>query len=326
MDVPAGDGPMFLLCDRCGFERRVAHTMCMVCVLLRKVEGLESEVARLRAEVEEGQESVRGVLASFQEDAMALQQQVTGLQKEVQQQQGWTLVGRGRATPGVVAAGELPPGQEEGVTVQNRFAVLGEGDAEVSGGEGEEGRVQQQVEGGRSEEEPEVLLIGDSQVRYLDRTFCEKARDKRLRVCFPGARVHDVSDRLDRLLVGTGRDAVVVVHVGGNDIGRTRSEELLKRYRVMLEKVKASGRVGVVCGVIPRLRGDEVWLSRAINLNGKIETMCRSLGLRFVDGWDTFFGKHEMFSKDGIHPSRVGAEVYGLQLDVTVKEISRQGN
>ena len=43
--------------------------------------------------------------------------------------------------------------------------------------------------------EKEVLIIGDSQVRYVDREFCQKSRRKRRRVCLPGGRVSDIKDR-----------------------------------------------------------------------------------------------------------------------------------
>ena len=37
--------------------------------------------------------------------------------------------------------------------------------------------------------EKEVLIIGDSQVRYVDREFCQKNRRKRMRVCLPSLSV-----------------------------------------------------------------------------------------------------------------------------------------
>ena len=44
--------------------------------------------------------------------------------------------------------------------------------------------------------------------------------------CLPGARVRDISDRLERILEGGREDPVVVVHVGTNNIGKTRKEDL----------------------------------------------------------------------------------------------------
>ena len=81
--------------------------------------------------------------------------------------------------------------------------------------------------------------------------------------CLPGAGVRDVVERYGKIVMGTGKEAVVVVHVRVNDIGRVKSEELLLRYRELLREVKESGRRCVVSGVLPRLRVGGVWPSQA---------------------------------------------------------------
>lgn len=141
-----------------------------------------------------------------------------------------------------------------------------------------------------------MLLVGDSQVRYQDRTFFERAWDRRVRVCFPGARVQDVTGRLDRHMAGTGKEWWCT------SLGTmlVRSEGLGGRYRVMM--VKASCRTGVVYGVLSRLFLGGEWLARVINLN------CRIEGLQFVDGWDTFFSKDAIYGGTGLWgPAREGS-------------------
>ncbi|KAG0719178.1 hypothetical protein GWK47_051031 [Chionoecetes opilio] len=63
------------------------------------------------------------------------------------------------------------------------------------------------------------------------------------------------------------------------------------------------------------------WLSRALSLNSKIEELCKGMGLRFVDGWDTFYGKHSMYTRDGVHLSKMGTEAYGDQLEKAVSSM-----
>ena len=299
-----------MFCDVCGSVRMVSVGDCRLCEVMARNVALEEEVREVRSVLKEAREEVLRIRTESSVRSK------TGEVESTEEPEGesWTVVCKGGKR------GTRPPRCEEAsppkfeVACSNRFSLLATSQEQEAA-----------EEESKTEEGPGVLLIGDSQVRHLDRTFCENARERRVRMCLPGARVQDVSDRLDRLLEGTGNETVVVVHVGGNDVSRKRSEELVNRYRVMLEKVRSSGRTGVVCGVIPRICEGGEWLSRAISLNDRIEGMCRSLGLRFVDGWDTFFGKHEMFAKDGVHLSRVGAEVYGAQLEGTVKAI-RQGN
>ncbi|KAG0716248.1 hypothetical protein GWK47_010172 [Chionoecetes opilio] len=116
---------------------------------------------------------------------------------------------------------------------------------------------------------------------------------------------------------------------GGARRGERRRQgevgELVTRYKALLEKVKESGRKGVICGVIPREYVGQEWLSRALSLNSKIEELCKGMGLRFVDGWDTFYGKHSMYTRDGVHLSKMGTEAYGDQLEKAVR-LASQGN
>ena len=166
------------------------------------------------------------------------------------------------------------------VVNRNRFTMLATQEREeeevmieVGGGEGDrtpKAKVVKKDKGckkvkdkkrlGRSQE---VLVVGDSRIRYLDRTLCDKDRERRMTCCLPGTGVKDVVKRYRRIVKGTGKEAVVVVHVGVNDVGRVRSEDLLLRYRELLREVKESGRSCVVPGVLPRQRVGGMWLSQA---------------------------------------------------------------
>ena len=61
------------------------------------------------------------------------------------------------------------------------------------------------------------------------------------------------------------------LRVGGNDIGKVRSEELFSRYREALGKI--SDRVGnpIVCGVSSRRGVGGERLSKAIAINCRLE-------------------------------------------------------
>lgn len=176
-------------------------------------------------------------------------------------------------------------------------------------------------------EDTEVLLIGDSQVRYLDRNFCSGDKRKRTRVCLPGAKVNDIVERFDRLVKGCERNAVIVTHVGVNDIQDKRSEALFKSYSSLLEKMKESHRRCVISGILPRMNVGKEWLSRAIGMNTWLKGMCERVeykdNISFVDGWDSFYSKRELYGMDGLHPSRQGVKVLGTLFENC---LSGQGN
>ena len=81
-------------------------------------------------------------------------------------------------------------------------------------------------EGGKVRKDREGLVLGDSRIRYFDETFCEADRARRMTCCLPEAGVQDVVERYKKVVEGTGKEALVVVHVSVNDVGRVRSEKL----------------------------------------------------------------------------------------------------
>jgi len=50
--------------------------------------------------------------------------------------------------------------------------------------------------------------------------------------------VKDISDRLERILKWEGEDPVVVVHVGKNNMGKTRKEDLFGDYQALGAKLE----------------------------------------------------------------------------------------
>ena len=68
-----------------------------------------------------------------------------------------------------------------------------------------------------------ILVMGDSQVRYLDRAFCAGDRKHRMLAYFPDAAIGYVGDWVGSVLAGEGVIPTICISVGGNKIGRFRS-------------------------------------------------------------------------------------------------------
>lgn len=152
-------------------------------------------------------------------------------------------------------------------------------------------------------------------MRYVDRKFCSRDRQNRTRVCLPGAGIGDVADRVEACMVGEGTQPIVFLSAGGNDLGRVGSEELFRRFKETLGKVRDRGGIPVVCGVLPRRNVGDGWLSRAIAVNGRLAAHCESQGWLFVDNWDLFYGKDSLYARDGVHLSFEGVEVLSESLE-----------
>lgn len=184
----------------------------------------------------------------------------------------------------------------EEVRLMNRFAVLTE-----------------EIPPKQEHVDRNVIIIGDEIVEKLDRAICSKDQKKRVRVCFPGAKIEDVFERVESCMKGEGPNPVVFVCAGGNNIREKRSEKLLAQYKDTLMKIKENGGTPMGCGILPRKEG-EMWLSRAISFNESMKKYCKEKGIAFVDIWSEFCGKREMY-QDNIRPSVTGVRLLARSME-----------
>ena len=310
---------MQALCNSCGTVRGEYVNECTVCIVKADNVLLRKEIARLNENLDELKElvcelrkekSVRpkvcesiktrreGVTEAVRSSDSPSQEDERGRAELVDRSKdNWYIV-RSQGTKIRMLKAIQP------VNCSNRFDCLPDG----------EGSERPNGNAGSSDAKAEALLIGDSMVRYLDRTFQNKDRRKRMRVCYPGARVNDIVDRIDSEIEVTNVDSNVIVHVGTNDVGQKRSEELINSYRRLIQKMKDSGRKCMISGILPRLGAGQEWGSRALGVNERVRRLCISENIRFLDLWRDF-QKKEFFAEDGVHLSRKGVELFSTGLE-----------
>ena len=154
----------------------------------------------------------------------------------------------------------------------------------------------------------EFLVVGDSMVRGYDSILQRKTKRRCKLVCQPGRGIAEGTRAIrEHKQVNT---VVTVVHTGSNNVGKVRSEDLVRNYRVLLRELRERGGQHVVCGVLPRLSAGSCWNSRAIGINERVSRLCMQLGLHFFDPWSLFSGRHDLYARDGIHLARRGKEVF----------------
>ena len=132
---------------------------------------------------------------------------------------------------------------------------------------------------------------------------------------YPGGGIEAISDRVGGLVK---KGDVVCIVAGGNDVQDGRSEDLIRRYREALEKVRMEGGSAVACGILPRFGYSREWASRALGINQRIEKYCRDNNVAYVDGWEYFHGYRKLYARDGVHFSRLGVSVLAGLIDRAV--------
>lgn len=165
-----------------------------------------------------------------------------------------------------------------------------------------------------------ALVIGDSIVRGTDRRFCGNERDSRLVCCLPGARVRDVSDRVFGILKGEGEQPQVVVHIGTNDIGRKRDGDVRQKFKELGWKLRARTNRVVISGLLPVPRASEARNREREQLNTWLQGWCRREGFRYLDNWGSFWGRWDLYKRDGLHLNQRGTNILGGKFANALRE------
>ncbi|XP_055498906.1 uncharacterized protein LOC129701618 [Leucoraja erinacea] len=154
-----------------------------------------------------------------------------------------------------------------------------------------------------------AIVVGDSIVRGTDRGFCGNRQDARIVCCLPGARIQDVTDRVQKILKGEGEHPEVVVHVGINDVGKKGMNILQRDFRELGKMLKSRASRVVISGLLPVPQTGESRNREIRDLNVWLRNWCTGQGFRFLDHWDLFWGKGELYKRDGLHLKRCGTSI-----------------
>ena len=159
-----------------------------------------------------------------------------------------------------------------------------------------------------------TIYVGDSIVRKTD-TRLSKGKD--VVVCLPGARIEHVTERVEKIM-GRGKGGTILVHVGADKEGTTANVD---KYRNLLKTTKEA-RVGqiILSGILPVFGNmiDGYRNSKRMAMNGMMKRICKEEDVGYVDLWDSFVGKEDMYVRDGLHLSGKGAAVFAEGLSGAV--------
>lgn len=146
------------------------------------------------------------------------------------------------------------------------------------------------------------LVIGTSIVRNV---IIPKAP---LPICLPGARMGDIIGQLKLKKQAGNHYRRIVIHAGGNDARRQRSEVLKLQVHEACELAKSFSDSVIFSGPLPNLSSDENY-SRHLSFNRWLSNYTKSNDIGFINNWSSFWGKPHLLNQDHIHPTRDGTIV-----------------
>ena len=139
--------------------------------------------------------------------------------------------------------------------------------------------------------------------------------------------------RNDRAAVGwawTGRNLIldealyggsILVHVGTNKTDKEGTTPIVDNYRKLLKKTKEARVEQIILSVILPVFGNRIdgyRNSKRMAINGMVKRLCKEEEVGYVDLWDSFLGKEDMYGRDGLHLSGKGAAVFAEGLSWAV--------
>lgn len=134
-----------------------------------------------------------------------------------------------------------------------------------------------------------------------------------------------MTEKVDDFLATTSQETVFVYQVGTNNVVKGRSEEVLRKQRIFVGKLRDSRRQSVVCNLLPRCDVSSLILRRMLGINDRVKGLCSCEEDLFVDVWDHFICDRRLFANDGLHLICVGKARLGQVLAGEVMAALKRG-
>ncbi len=135
----------------------------------------------------------------------------------------------------------------------------------------------------------------------------------------PGAGIDDVTEMMEKVSEEATAETLFVIHAGTNDVHKTRSEELLDKYRKLIQQYKTKSNNIMISGVLPCVAADDLFYSKVFIRNSRLRNLCKDHGVEFVDMWNDFYNRTGLYHTDGLHLSAAGAAGFGRLLSEGVR-------
>lgn len=155
--------------------------------------------------------------------------------------------------------------------------------------------------GGCVDRHPEIIIIGDSIIRYVELPGA-------ITYCLPGSKVVDIIE-LTPVLTDLHPSAhTIIVHIGTNDVMDKHSVKLHNQLESLAVTIQSLGKTCIFSGPFPTPSKSPERFSRLYILHEWLKTFCTATRLGFISNFDYFWTRHDLYKSDGLHPNTKGVK------------------
>ena len=165
----------------------------------------------------------------------------------------------------------------------------------------------------RAVESPKVVkgkgkLFGDSLVKGLE-PFLRKEAERVQVTSLPGKGNKAIRTEVERAPLK--KSDLLIIAASGNDLYRKDGTEgntqpLIREVMSAVDDAGLKTTRRVVIGVVPRMYRSSYAYAKNISINDQLSLLCSKEGVPFVDPYNAFFGRSDLYLRDGIHLNRSG--------------------
>src|SRR5688572_10434116 len=125
-----------------------------------------------------------------------------------------------------------------------------------------------------------VGLVGDSLVRHVGRNLQKQCAGFDT-VCKSGARIEQMFLEIEKK---DEKEDTVIVQVGTNNLRLDETEEMMSKYKDMMQRLNEDrkGQV-VVMGILPRQDLSEALDSKRVEVNRRLKKLCEEEMIRYYE-------------------------------------------
>lgn len=159
-----------------------------------------------------------------------------------------------------------------------------------------------------------TLVLGDGALSSLN-------QNKMITSSYPSATVNDITNVLPKELAKNKGVTRLIVHVGAVDIRNGQSEILKQDFNKLFECLDKVAIPTFISGPLPNIDRRINKFSRLLQLNTWLSEVCEPRGLHFIDNFNIFWQRDDLFKGKGPHLNRGGVR---RLMDNFLHALSRQ--
>uniref|UniRef100_A0A8C7WSB6 OSK domain-containing protein n=1 Tax=Oryzias sinensis TaxID=183150 RepID=A0A8C7WSB6_9TELE len=144
----------------------------------------------------------------------------------------------------------------------------------------------------------DTLLLGEGAISGVSHRRMQT-------LCCPSSTVPVITGLLSKVLYQGVKQ--IIIHVGAVDIKNEQYESLKKDFMKLFEEIDKVEVEAFISGPLPNIDGVSLKFSRLFQLNNWLSTECASRGFHYIENFNIFWKRKELFMGRGPHLNRGGA-------------------